>query len=332
MKRIGGLFEQIGQRDTLSAALWAATRHKRKSAEALEFLTHADERLADMGDALRSGQYRFSHYRSFSVRDTKTRDIHAPCFQDRVAHHAIIRVTGPVFEHSAMLHSYACIAQRGQHRALQQLRIWLRRSHWYGKVDVRKFYDSVNHAILMELLARRFREQRLLTLFEALLNSWCCRPGCGIPIGALTSQWLGNFYLDEVDRRLAAMGIVPRYMRYMDDMLLLGTRQQLNRARPALLDILAQLELEAKNGGEWNRAAQGIPWLGFTVYPDRVRVNPNGRRRLRRKLFTLTRHYCEGRLDEYDFQARAQALFAHAKHADDANWRRGVLARYDTEG
>jgi len=153
----------------------------------------------------------------------------------------------------------------------------------------------------------------------------------GIPIGALTSQWLGNFYLDEVDRHIASAGVVPHYMRYMDDMLLVGSRPQVMRAKTVVLDRLHELDLTAKNGGDWNRASQGIPWLGFTVYPDRVRLGVNGRCRLRRKLNNLHRDFNAQHIDEYRIQHRAQSLIAHAQHGDDINWRRSMLANIDLD-
>ena len=332
MKRVGRLFDRIYQRDNLSAALWAASCGKRKGFESRQFQQYAEQQLNELSLLLRMGRYEFSGYRCFSVRDTKTRTIHAPPFRDRVVHHAMIRVLRPVFMHSVHLHSYACIEGRGQHRAMQQLMSWLRRHHWYGKVDVQKFYNSVSHQHLVRLLERRFREHRLLALFESLLNSWSSTPGCGIPIGALSSQWLGNFYLDEADRQVVAAGVMPHYMRYMDDMLLLGSRKQVMAAKPVILESLQQLQLRAKNGGDWNRASQGIPWLGFTVYPDRVRLNPNGRRRLRRKLKSLRRNFHHGYLNEFDYQNRAESLLAHAQHADDSNWRRAMLAATDIAG
>lgn len=331
MKRIGGLFDQIYQRDNLAAALWAASRGKRKSAEAQVFQKNAEQQLNELSLLLRTGQYEFSGYRCFSVRDTKTRVIHAPPFRDRVVHHAIIRVLTPVFLQSVNTHSYACIKGRGQHRALWQVSNRVRRHHWYGKVDVRKFYDSINHTVLMRLLARRFRERRVLELFESLLRSWCNTSDCGIPIGALTSQWLGNFYLDEVDRSVMAAGVVPHYMRYMDDMLMIGRQQQVMDARGVVLDRLLSLKLTAKNGGEWNRADQGIPWLGFTVYPDRVRLGKNGRSRLRRTLNHLRHDFRKEDVDEYQYQHRAQSLIAHAQHSDDINWRRAMLATTDID-
>ena len=120
MKRIGGLFEQIYQRDNLGAAFWAASRGKRKSAESLRFLQTVEQQLNEICQLLSEGRYVFTDYRCFSVKDTKTRVIHAPPFRDRVVHHAIIRVLSPVFMTSVNLHSYACIEGRGQHRSLQQ--------------------------------------------------------------------------------------------------------------------------------------------------------------------------------------------------------------------
>ncbi|MFK7891085.1 MAG: reverse transcriptase domain-containing protein [Granulosicoccus sp.] len=332
MKRIGGLFDRIYLRDNLSAALWAATRNKRRTGEIDDFTSNVDERLSVISKQLRTNTYQFSGYRCFSIRDTKTRLIHAPCFADRVVHHAIIRITGPVFEQSAIANSYACVLGRGQHRAIEQVRQWAHRHQWYGKVDVRKFYDSINHAVLKRLLARRFREKRLLVLFDTLIDSWCHSPGHGIPIGALTSQWFGNFYLDEVDRVVMNTGSVPCYQRYMDDMLLMGSQEQIARARPVILSALGQLQLVAKDNGQWNRVAQGIPWLGFTIYPERMRLNSQARRRLRRKFKSLQRRFSDGRLTEREYQARASALFAHALHASDINFRRGVLVKHDSDG
>ena len=114
-------------------------------------------------------------------------------------------------------------------------------------------------------------------------------------------------------------------------MLLLGSKQQVMAAKPVILEKLTQLDLAAKHSGEWNRASQGIPWLGFTVYPDRIRLNPNGRRRLRRKLISLRGNYCDGRLNEFDYQSRSESLLAHARHSDDINWRRSMLATLDIE-
>ena len=192
MTRIGGLFDRVANRDNLGRSAWRAASAKRDRLEVRAFFTDLDRELAAMHEQLAGGRWQFAPYHSFAVRDTKTRTIHAPAFRDRVAHHALIGVTGPVFESGALAHSYACRRGKGQHAAVATARAWTRRTGWYGKMDVRKFYDSVDHAILRRLLARRFRERRLLRLFDLLLDSYCSSPGKGLPIGALTSSARSN--------------------------------------------------------------------------------------------------------------------------------------------
>ena len=120
-------------------------------------------------------------------------------------------------------------------------------------------------------------------------------------------------------------------MRYLDDILVLGSHPQILEVRTLALDCLSQLRLQANNGGQWNRATQGIAWLGFVVYPNRLRVNRNGRKRLTRKLRGLKRHYRDGVIGEAAYQRRAQALLAHVQIADDAAWRARVLSFQDLD-
>jgi RNA-directed DNA polymerase len=326
LKRVGRVFDAIVDRENLMAAAWRAGRGKRGRLEVREFFMVVDAELHAINVGLARGSWRFSPYSSFQVRDTKARTIHAPAFRDRVIHHAIIRVVGPVLERGALDHSFACRAGRGQHAALRVARQWTRRTGWYGKVDVEKFYDSVDHATLRRLLVRRFREKRLLELFDSLLDSYHTAPGKGLPIGALTSQYLGNFYLDELDRRVKATGLAHRYLRYMDDIVIWGDQASLATIRNVVDEGLASLGLRPKHGGEWNRCERGVPLLGFVVYPDRVRVGRQGRVRLRRKLRGMERQWTDGVLDERALQDRGTSLFAHVTTADDSAWRRTVLS------
>jgi len=327
MKRVGGLFDRIWDRDVLVAAVWRAARGKRDRPEVRSLLARAETEWRSMATELRTGAFRFGPYRTFQIRDTKTRMIHAPTFRDRVAHHAIIGVTGPIFERGALPTSFACRAGRGQHAALDVASRWTHRGGWYGKIDVEKFYDSVDHATLLSLLRRRFRERRLLGLFETLIASYETAPGKGIPIGALTSQYLGNFMLDEFDRRILATGCAARMVRYMDDVVFWGNRTSLGTVRSAARTILADLGLAMKHDGEWNRCERGVPFLGFVLYPGRVRLNAKGRCRLRRRLVALEGAWKAGNVSDSELQTRVASMFAHAAHGDDLAWRRDLVAR-----
>jgi len=329
LKRIGGLFEQLVDRGNLAEAAFRAAAGKRDRSPVRRFFDDLDANLTAVLWELEAGTYRFGAYDTFQVQDTKTRTIHAPTFRDRVLHHALIRVTGPVLEQGAIPHSFACRAGRGLHKALRYARRWTRPGRWYGKMDVTKFYDSIDHSRLKMMLRRRFREERLLHLWESLLNSYRTSPGKGLPIGALTSQYLGNFYLDPVDHAMTAHPSVCRYARYMDDMVVWAgpgeSGERLREVRSLACDRLADLGLKLKHGGEWNRCDQGVPFLGFVIYPGRIRLNEQGRRRLRLRWHRLEREQRLGRISESALQERSESLFAHARTGDDAAWRRAVV-------
>lgn len=320
MKAVGALFSSIATHANVVSAVWRAARGKRVRGPVQAFLCRLESNVNDLVRELASGEFQFGGYESFAVRDTKSRMIHAPGFRDRVVHHAMMAVLGPVIERGSIAHSYACRHGKGQHLAVQQVRQWARRTGAFLKADVSKYYDSIPHDQLRGALARRFRERRVLDLFDRLLDSYQHRPGYGLPIGALTSQYLGNYYLEPVDHWVQERKAVRRYARYMDDMLVMGEMSELCGLRDEFAGRLAVLGLRISNGGVLNYDALGIPWLGFTVYPDRIRLNAVGRRRLRRRVREVER----SRGSEDWCQARVTALFAHATLADDVGWRREV--------
>jgi len=325
MKRIGNLMNRIATFENVSRAVWLAARGKRQRPEVRFFLDRIEPETRSLVDDLQNGTLLFQKCRAFEIRDPKSRTIHAPPFRDRVAHHAIFSVAGPVLETGAVRQSYACRKGRGQHAAIRQIASRMRRHDWFLKVDIQKYYDSIPHDRLWARLQRRFSERRLLRLFDAMLASYEFSPGRGLPIGALSSQYLGNFHLDVVDHWILQRHRLQAFARYMDDFLLIGDRETLVAARQGLEWLLTGLGLKMKHGGVLNACHLGVPWLGFTLYPDRIRLNPAGRRRLRRRLRSVEREYCDGVLEESALQARATALFAHARVADDAGWRRTII-------
>lgn len=326
MRAVGNLFDRIADRSNLITAVWAAAREKRDNKDVREFLAKIEDHINQIASSLINGRFEFQASISFSVQDTKTRLIQAPTFRDRVVHHAIINITGPIFERGALHHSYACRTGKGQHAALIQARAWTRRHLWYGKMDIRRYYDSVDHDLLRQRLERRFRERRLLNLFDRLLGSWSLEGGKGLPIGALTSQYLANFYLDAFDANMKASGECSRYMRYMDDIVVWAESSEMPSIRRLARESAAAQYLEIKHDGEWNQCRYGVPFLGFVIYPDRMRLGRQGRRRLRGKMRTLQRQFREERISELEYQSRCTSLFAHAQTPDDVNWRRTVLS------
>ncbi len=130
------------------------------------------------------------------IHDPKERMICAADFRDRVVHHAICKILGPIFEKSFIYDSYACRKNKGTHRAIKRAQFFCRQYQYYLKLDIKKFFDSIDHAILKTMLRRKVKDKGLLLLLDIFVEHpvpWT-KAGKGIPIGNLTSQHFANLY------------------------------------------------------------------------------------------------------------------------------------------
>ena len=200
-------------------------------------------------------------------------------------------------------------------------------------MDIRKFYDSIDHGIMLDLLARRIKDRPLLELFRQLLESYCTAPGKGLPIGNLTSQYFGNVYLDAFDHWIKETGRVRHYLRYMDDMLCFGPLDEMKSLRNESEEWLGEhLALSLNHHGEINRCAQGIPFVGFVIRPQGWRLTERSEHRLRKKFRSLERVAETGRLDDRKLQDRATSLFATVAHGSTLGLRRHLIGTSRFEG
>jgi hypothetical protein len=205
------------------------------------------------------------------------------------------------------------------------------------KCDVRRFFASVDHEVLRSLLARLFKEPMLLGLLERIIDHRPpgVAPGKGLPIGNLTSQHFANLYLGELDHYLKDRLRVPDYLRYMDDVLLFAEdKPTLHRWLAEIRAYLAaRLQLVLKEGAtRLAPVSEGIPFLGFRVYPGLIRLNQRTRRRFRRQVRALERAHALGLIDTDELCSRAASLFAHVAHADSYRLRRQVSAATIVDG
>ncbi|MEL6895485.1 MAG: reverse transcriptase/maturase family protein, partial [Planctomycetota bacterium] len=217
MKRARNLFDDILAWDNLQKSLWSAAKGKRDRAEVVGFLHDVQQNLLILQQTLRDQTFDFSRYRQFRIRDPKPRMITAPCFESRIAHHAIISVLDPFFERFAIDHSYACRIGKGRNAAILAAQRAAKQSRWYVKLDIRSCFDSIQHEILLKLLCKRFKDPELLKMLSRVVQSFAESVGCGLPIGALTSQHFANFYLGWMDHHIVHELRPKSYVRYMDD-------------------------------------------------------------------------------------------------------------------
>ncbi len=343
MRRHGGLWPEIVSFANLHAAAVEALRGKRGRVYAGRFFRDLESNLLGLQKELLAQRYTPGAYRTFWIQDPKPRLISAAPFRDRVVHHALVRVIEPFFERRFIHHSYACRRGKGTHAALAQFVTWARSSRHVLKLDVRKFFPSIDHDILKARLRRTLKDADTLWLCDLIIDGsneqepvGVYFPGDdlfsplarrrGIPIGNLTSQFFGNVYLDPLDHHVTDELRCGRYLRYVDDFCCFADdKAELSELRARLSGYLDGLRLRLNEGkSRVRRVSEGITFLGFVVRAGTLRLAQGAVRRQRRRVTRLRRAYGAGALAIPDAAASLRAWHAHAGAGTTARLRRDV--------
>ncbi len=268
MKRIGHLYEQIYSIENLYLADHKASRGKSHQYGVQQHLKNQDANLHSLHLALRDKTFRTSEYQTFLIHEPKEREIfRLPYFPDRILHHAVMNVLEPVFVSHFTADTYSCIRGRGIHSAAQKIRIALQdesETRYCLKIDLQKFYPSINHDILKALLRRKFKDTDLIDLLSEIIDS-----APGLPIGNYLSQYLANYYLSFFDHWLKEDLRVKYYYRYADDLVFLSdSKPELHRILSEVGNYLKdKLHLKVKGNYQvFPVASRGIDFLGYCFY------------------------------------------------------------------
>jgi hypothetical protein len=334
MKRVGGLYDRILDRDNFIVAFQRASRGKRHRAEALAFQRDLPYWLPSIAHRLYTGHFQFGRFHQFVIRDPKERIITAPCFEERVVHHAFINVCEPVMDRWLIDDTFACRVGCGREAAIERAMHFCRSQPWCLKLDVRKYFDSINHDQLLRRLSRRFKEVPLLVLLDQIVRSFRGTQRMGLPIGSLMSQHFANFYLGWFDRYVKESLQVRGYVRYMDDMLIWGDdRHDLQIVQQECEQfVFNELGLEFKPS-QVRRIEQGISFLGCRLFPTHIELNRRSKQRWQKRVRFLERAYRLGLLTDLDLQKRLTSLTAFARSGGVSSWkfRMSVLQRSEVD-
>jgi hypothetical protein len=236
---------------------------------------------------------------------------------------------GPVLDRALVDDTYACRTGKGALAAVQRAQQHVRRFPWWAKIDIRAYFASIDHGVLNDQLARRFKDAPLLALLSRIIDAHHSAPGKGLPIGALTSQQLANFYLAGLDRLLLETCRVRGLVRYMDDLVWWGdSRAQVHEALDAAERFAsAALMLRIKQPTLVGRSSAGLMLCGYRILPGRLLLSRRRRRRYGQRRRAWEQAYAEGCIDARTLQAGYSAVLGITLHADAASWRRNQLAR-----
>jgi RNA-directed DNA polymerase len=340
------MYAQLCSWDNLLLAYRRASRGKRGHPSVAAFEYRLEECLLQLQRELGDRTYLPGRYVSFHVHDPKRRLISAAPFRDRVVHHALCNLIEPVFERSFIADSYANRVGKGTHRALDRCQAFARRYRYVLQCDVRRFFPSIDHAILRGILTRKLTDPDVVWLVDRILESgvgvlseeyemvWfpgddllaAFRPR-GLPIGNLTSQFWANCYLNPFDhfvkRELRCRG----YLRYVDDLLLFADdKPTLGAWREAVVERLVCLRLTIHPSAQPRPVTEGIPFLGFTIFPTHRRLKRRRGIAYRRRLKRLLVACIAGESAPERVTASVRGWVNHLRYGDTWGLRRALLS------
>lgn len=343
------LFDRIASPRALLAAFYRARRGKGSRPEVDSFFAGLEKEVFRLSRELEAETYRPGAYRHFLIREPKLRLVSAAPFRDRVLHHAIHAELEPIVERRLIFDTYACRRNKGQHRALDRFTSFARRYPWCMKLDIRRYFPSIDHGRLLGLLGNLIEDERLMRLLERIVASgagihpsaaepeWFAGDDLlaplshprGLPIGNLTSQLFANLYLspldDHVKRRLGCRA----YLRYMDDMMFFARkRSELVATRDSVSAFLDTWRLRIHpEKCLVHRVEQGTPYLGFHVFPDHRLLLGGNVRRFGRRLEALGVKYAAGAISLAQVRQSLASWIGHASHGDTFHLRRNMIEK-----
>ena len=341
------MVNQLCSWDNLLLAYRRAAKGKRGHVNVASFEHHLEDNLTALRTELLGKIYRPGSYTSFWIHEPKRRLISAAPFRDRVVHHALCNLIEPVFEPTFVADSYANRKGKGTHRALQRTHEFARTFRYVLQVDVRQFFPSLDHETLRAKIAGRVDDPDVLRLVDLILASGdgvldeayemaffpgddllaVLRPR-GLPIGNLTSQFWANVYLNAFDH-FVKRGLRCRgYVRYVDDLLFFDDeKERLWRWLDAVERRLALLRLTVHHGAHPRPVTEGVPFLGFTVYPNRRRPKRRKGIHFQRRIAGLVREHDDGRCSVSDVSACVAGWVNHVRFGNTVGLRKAVLRR-----
>lgn len=296
------MFNTIISLENLFFAWREFRRGKRNKQDVGKFELRLEDNIFALHEDLASGTYQHGPYERFHIFDPKHRIIHKATVRDRLVHHAVCRVLMPVFERSFIFDSYSCRTGKGTHAAVNRLEMFARKasknntqSCFALQLDIRKVFDSVNHAILLKTLQQKILCQRTNALFTEIVESYTLvqeRELIGIPIGNLTSQLFVNVYLNGLDHFIKETLRLHCYIRYTDDMVVLhhDAAYLEGLITPIAAWLARERQLVLHPGKiKLRKLSQGIDFLGYVTLPHYRVLRTKTKRRMFRRVNTNNR-------------------------------------------
>lgn len=351
---IRNVYYEITSFHTLMVADTHVSKGKRKNTERLRFYDNREGNLEEISTLLRAGKVPKVEYHSFYVYVPKVRKVIFIDYWSKVVQRAIYDVLNPKICRTFIEHTYACVKGRGQLAAMEQLYTWMRETRtsgtewYYYKFDVAKFFYRIDHEILMDICRKKIDDPRTVDLLGYYINNDAVPFGMpldanqltiteeqmlydlGIPIGGGLSHMLGNMYLDPLDQFCKRVLGIKRYIRYMDDIIILDNdKERLKGYGRRMTQFLEErLHLNFNNKTALRPVRVGCEFVGFVIYNDHVILRKSTTLRMKRTLRKTRQDYHDNLITFKEANATMQSYLAMLSHVDCKKFKEKLLDEF----
>ena len=301
MKRHGNLWGQITDIHNLYDAYKAARKGKTWQDTIKRFDARFDDNLFGIQKGLIDKTFTTAPYKEKTIYEPKERTIYIlPFNPDRIVQHALMNVVEPIWDAMFIHESYACRKGKGIHAGSKRTMELVRKHKYCLKMDISKFYPSVDHDILYDLVQRKLKCRDTLWLIKNIIYSF--PGGKNVPIGNFTSQWFGNLYMNELDQFLKHEWHVKNYIRYCDDFCVFhddkGYLNDIAQSIKRFLDSRLKLTLSKC---DLFPVSRGVDFLGYRHFPKYILVRKRTAKRVKKRLKALPWLLAKGQItiDQY---------------------------------
>lgn len=351
---IRNVYYEITSFHTLMIADTHVSKGKRENTERLRFYDNREGNLEEISTLLRAGKVPKVEYHSFYVYVPKVRKVIFIDYWSKVVQRAIYDVLNPKICRTFIEHTYACVKGRGQLAAMEQLYTWMRETRtsgtewYYYKFDVAKFFYRIDHEILMDICRKKIDDPRTIDLLGYYINNDAVPFGMpldanqltiteeqmlydlGIPIGGGLSHMLGNMYLDPLDQFCKRVLGIKRYIRYMDDIIILDNdKERLKEYGRRMTQFLEErLHLNFNNKTALRPVRVGCEFVGFVIYNDHVILRKSTTLRMKRTLRKTRQDYHDNLITFKEANATMQSYLAMLSHVDCKKFKEKLLDEF----
>jgi RNA-directed DNA polymerase len=309
MKRYGNLKKLWCNYDSLLKAFQEVKQGKSFQYTILKYEDNLTVNLHNLLARLESETYEPHPTRDFYIHEPKKRFIQAPHIEDRIVQHALMNVIRPIIENRFIYDTYACRRDKGTHRASDRLKKFLipyKNKGYYLKVDIHKFFYSINHQVIIRQLERIIKCRSTLDL---LIKFFVNESGKGLPLGSVTSQLLANLALSPVDHYVKRVLKIKHYVRYMDDFVLLShSKTQLQWCKVKVNRLVNELGMQTNSKTKIGKLKEGIDFVGYRTWYNNRLIRKRSLFAIRRK---LKKNFSVNRMSSY---------LAHSKNTNSLKY------------